>query len=1255
MKKVNQGLSLLMSLLLCVTSFNFSLIAKAEEANAAKIIGFNQLDESIAVQSLPVGASLDDVVFPDSIKATVETVEQVEVKKPVEKQTEASDEEQVTPVEETVEENISEIEAEPVEQTEATEEVESEVPEQTEGTEEKVEAAPVEESTPVEETAPENNETESVNISLVDILFPAMVAKAAELEEGAEIPLAGATAKAAQSIPKTEYETVMETKTVQSEITIENVNWEEVTGAQFDSSAEATYTFEPVFTTDYVVATALPIITVNIVNADSTIAFDKSVVIDGIRISVKADAGVFPEGATLSATKVYGSDLQAVEAAVDEERGDDKNKVESYTFDIKVLDAAGNEIEPDNSKGQVKVSFTLEEVADANLETDVYHVKGEVGNLSVDKLAATETAATTVEAVTDGFSFYTVEFTYNNLQYVMNGDTTVALSDILDYVGLQGTVTNAVSDAPELFSVTNTENGWMVTANKAFNTEQKLTVTIDEREYEVVVTDSTLEPVKYLEATWDENNNKCTYTEKTTNNYIEVDANSTTWSDGSYVVNSNITISNRITATGSVKLILCDGATLTAPKGITVGSNATLNIYAQSEGSGTLDISAPEYEYAAIGGYSDYVGEGETVIAAGTINIHGGNLTVTGGYGAAAIGGGRDSTFNSISIYGGTINATSGGSAGAAIGTGDNGSSSGKTITIYGGTIKATGVDCAAGIGGGGDNGAGTVIINGGEVTAIAGFSDNDCVATGIGAAAYRGYSESVIINGGTVIAKGGSENTAGIGKRYFYGQGVQVGSITLGENVKLSYSTDGTNYTTYETADYSVRAQYMKAETQHVHDFKYSANGDTITAVCQNAYCDIKGDLTLKISAPADLKYNGEVKTATLNTYNATAFPDTYEIKYYQGENEIASSAVKEPGAYTAKVSVGNVTASVDFTITKTVEPEEPETGGTATATFNGSEDVITTPSGLEKQANELAKDGDKVELKLGIDRTSQGKATQVLSNDEKMHSEVKNLFKNEETVEVDVLEIDITKYVNNSDEGNISNTDEVLEIGIPYDFTGKYDPTIVRKHGTEQHTFRALSSRPSSYEDKTFYADVDGGKLYIYSNKFSEYVIAYSTEPGNAQNRTASTGGSSSSSGTYPTTVPVYRLFNTVTGQHFYTANKEERDLILEKNGADGWTDEGIAFETAQKTSIPVYRVFDLVNGNHIFTTDAAARDMYIANGCRDEGIAWYAPVIVGRKVYKLTDAKSNKVTYTTSKAEADSLVDLGFTCEDAEFVVY
>ena len=422
--------------------------------------------------------------------------------------------------------------------------------------------------------------------------------------------------------------------------------------------------------------------------------------------------------------------------------------------------------------------------------------------------------------------------------------------------------------------------------------------------------------VKYLEGSWDGTKGKCKFTEQSTNSYIEVTNSSTSWDNGTYVVKSNVTISNRITVNGTVNLILCDEATLTASKGITVTESNTLNIYAQSEGTGTLVVENPGGENAAIGGfYDDDEGEGYN---SGPINIHGGNLNVTGGSNAAAIGGGCYATFTSISIYGGTINAISGSSAGAAIGTGDNGSSAGKTITIYGGTINATGVGASAGIGGGGNNGAGTVTIHGGTVTATAGNGLNSYIPAGIGAASYRSKNESVAIYGGTVTAIGGSANAGGIGKNYYRNN--TVGSITLGENVKLSHSTDGETYTDYESADYTERYQYMKAETSHAHSFTYSASGATITATCDGmGDCNITDGLTLTISAPTELTYDGNSKAATLSTgYNTTAFPDEYTIKYYQGGNEIDAANVKAAGDYTAKVTVGDATAGVDFTITK-------------------------------------------------------------------------------------------------------------------------------------------------------------------------------------------------------------------------------------------------------------------------------------------------------------------------------------------------
>ncbi|MBQ5367530.1 MAG: hypothetical protein IIU43_08645, partial [Thermoguttaceae bacterium] len=67
------------------------------------------------------------------------------------------------------------------------------------------------------------------------------------------------------------------------------------------------------------------------------------VIIDGVRISVSAAEGVFPEGASLSVAKVSNAELGAVEEALDVERDETEKVAISYTYDIKVFDKDGNE------------------------------------------------------------------------------------------------------------------------------------------------------------------------------------------------------------------------------------------------------------------------------------------------------------------------------------------------------------------------------------------------------------------------------------------------------------------------------------------------------------------------------------------------------------------------------------------------------------------------------------------------------------------------------------------------------------------------------------------------------------------------------------------------------------------------------------------------------------------------------------------------------------------------------------------------
>ena len=166
-----------------------------------------------------------------------------------------------------------------------------------------------------------------------------------------------------------------------------------------------------------------------------------------------------------------------------------------------------------------------------------------------------------------------------------------------------------------------------------------------------------------------------------------------------------------ITCLGDATIILKDGSKNTVKgfyedyPGIQAGpTGKTLVIKGEDQGTGSLDASpydgGTEHSYGAgIGGGLD--------ISCGDINIQGGVITVTGGYGAAGIGigegyGAENVSCATITISGGNITATGGhGAAGIGGGYAYNYGVTCGAITISGGTVTAAGGDNAAGIGSG--------------------------------------------------------------------------------------------------------------------------------------------------------------------------------------------------------------------------------------------------------------------------------------------------------------------------------------------------------------------------------------------------------------------------------------------------------------------------------------------------------------------------------------------------------------------------
>ena len=239
-----------------------------------------------------------------------------------------------------------------------------------------------------------------------------------------------------------------------------------------------------------------------------------------------------------------------------------------------------------------------------------------------------------------------------------------------------------------------------------------------------------------------------------------------------YVVLESMTLETTaaLIILGDVKLVICDGATLTVPHGINL-DNGSITVYAQStdeQTMGKLIANAHDDSCAAIGSSASKT--------PGTITVNGGNINATGGENGAAIGGGSGSKNVNVTINGGVVTAT-GGANSAAIGGGAG--STNVNVTINGGDVTAIGGANSAAISGnltvndgtvnatGSGNGAaisGSITVSGGTVTADAANGaaiDCDLTVSG-GVVTATGGANSAAINGNLTVDDGTVNVTVG-------------------------------------------------------------------------------------------------------------------------------------------------------------------------------------------------------------------------------------------------------------------------------------------------------------------------------------------------------------------------------------------------------------------------------------------------------------------------------------------------------------
>lgn len=195
----------------------------------------------------------------------------------------------------------------------------------------------------------------------------------------------------------------------------------------------------------------------------------------------------------------------------------------------------------------------------------------------------------------------------------------------------------------------------------------------------------------------------------------EITSGHTKLTSGWYVVYGDVTISERIEVKGDdptmcyVSLILADGCTLTASKGIGVEEGASLFIYGQSEDEGTMGklYASNSAGAAAIGGNSNLY-----LDTNGPITINGGMIEAKSSWTGAAIGGGWNDPGGPVTINGGVVSAYATHDSAAIGGGGGSGVyNKGGTVEIAGGSVTAISAAGAAIGGGSGNSDHGTLTI----------------------------------------------------------------------------------------------------------------------------------------------------------------------------------------------------------------------------------------------------------------------------------------------------------------------------------------------------------------------------------------------------------------------------------------------------------------------------------------------------------------------------------------------------------------
>lgn len=349
-------------------------------------------------------------------------------------------------------------------------------------------------------------------------------------------------------------------------------------------------------------------------------------------------------------------------------------------------------------------------------------------------------------------------------------------------------------------------------------------------------------------------------------------------------------------------------------------------------------------------------------------------------------------------------------------------------------------------------------------------------------------------------------EVVIGIAKKYtvIYNTngGSAVGSATVSEGHKLTApnapAKDG----------YTFHGWYKDAA------FTNSWNFDTDT---------VTGNTTLYAKWAETAKLYGI--SGTVYASDGTTTASGVSVKLMKGDKQVASATSDSNGAYSftgVAPGVYNIVAEKDDTTQTTlvIVTNHNETGKNVTLpqskvnsklTVNGADTPDVVAGGLDKEAAAVKNENSSA-ASVKVEMTVESKSDTEVNSADKTNIEASAPGKT-----LEYLDIKVTQTVDGTDSA-ITKTENMMEIVIPYDMTGKSNITVYRNHGDSATAFTQLSTRPESgATDGTYYLDTVNHLIYVYTQKFSTYAIGYNTQSGGGSGSggSSSGGGSSSSSG--------------------------------------------------------------------------------------------------------------------------------------------